>query len=222
MLIFAYGLIWFWLLLFIPEKTFSQDSTAGSRKLVVETVVAPPIYMKTTDGQWEGLGIEIWQAVAQRMGVLYDFREYSGPAPLLDAIKNGEIDVFPSAPVEVRLVSIIDFSQSYLRSGLAIAVPVEGADSRLMGIVASIFSKNILEAVGLVILLSLTAGIIVWAFERRQNSEMFGDGAVKGIGQGIWWSIVTMGTVGYGDKAPKSIGGRTAAIIWMLFSIIFI
>jgi len=68
----------------------------------------------------------------------------------------------------------------------------------------------------------LIAGMIVYSFERQHNREMFGDGAIRGIGHGIWWSIVTMSTVGYGDKAPKTIGGRITAIIWMLFSIVFI
>jgi ABC-type amino acid transport substrate-binding protein len=68
----------------------------------------------------------------------------------------------------------------------------------------------------------MVAGIIVWLFERRKNDEMFGDGTVGGIGHGIWWAIVTMTTVGYGDKAPKTAGGRIVALIWMLFSIIFI
>jgi len=71
-------------------------------------------------------------------------------------------------------------------------------------------------------LLSLITGIIVWSFERRKNSEMFGDGTVGGIGHGIWWAMVTMTTVGYGDKAPKTMGGRIVALIWMIFSIIFI
>ena len=221
-LVIGCGMIWFWLLLFMPENAFSQDSTAASHKLVVGTMVAPPVYIKTTDGQWEGLGIEIWQAVARQLGLLFEFREYSGPGPLREAIKNGEIDVIPSLPAEVSLVSIVDYCQSYLRTGLAIAVPAEGTYSRWMATVTRIFSKDTLEAFGLLMLLSLVAGTIVWLFERRRNSEMFDAEAVKGVGHGIWWSIVTMTGVGYGDKTPKSIGGRTVAIIWMLFSIVFI
>lgn len=190
--------------------------------MVVGTVVAPPLYEKTEDGQWKGFGIEIWQAVAQRMGLLFEFREYRDFGALLDAIKNREIDAIPALPVEERYEPVMDFSQSYLRSGLAIAVPAEGGGDRWTNVIASIFSREILGAVGLLMLVSLVAGIMVWAFERRLNSEMFGDGTVKGIGHGIWWSVVTMTTVGYGDKAPKTIGGRVVGLIWMLFSIVFI
>jgi ABC-type amino acid transport substrate-binding protein len=116
----------------------------------------------------------------------------------------------------------MDLSQSYYKSGLAIAVPAEGDGYRWKSVVAKIFSMDILLALGLLILMCLTAGIIVCLFERRRNREMFGEGTVKAIGHGIWWSIVTMTTVGYGDKAPKTIGGRIVAIVWMFFSLVFI
>jgi voltage-gated potassium channel len=35
----------------------------------------------------------------------------------------------------------------------------------------------------------------------------------------LWWSIVTIATVGYGDIAPVTIGGRLIAIIDMFFGI---
>jgi polar amino acid transport system substrate-binding protein len=127
-----------------------------SRKILVGVVEAPPLFMKTADGQWEGLGVDIWKTVAQEMGVC----------------KN--------------------------------------------------ILKDILHAFGLMILMSLAAGIMVFLFEKRQKKEMLGDGVLKGISHGIWWSVVTMTTVGYGDKAPKTIGGRIVAIIWMLLSIVFI
>jgi polar amino acid transport system substrate-binding protein len=216
------GVALLYLLLFVPEKAFSQDDSAASRKLVVGTVVAPPLAMKAADGRWEGFGIEIWEAVAERMGVLFEYREYSSFGLLLDALKNGEIDVIPSLPVDERSESTMDFSQSYIRSGLAIAVPAEGVSYRWMNVVERVFSTDVLEGFGFLLLLSLIAGIIVWSFEKRQNNEMFGDGTMRGIGHGIWWAIVTVTTVGYGDKAPKTIGGRIVALIWMLFSIVFI
>jgi len=216
------GVIWIGFLLVMPEKAFSQDGSAAPRKLVVGTMVAPPLSVKTPDGQWEGYSIEIWQGVAQYLGIPFEFREYSNIGSILEAINKREIDIIPSLPVEARYEPTMDFSQSYLKSGLSIAAPAEGFDFKLFSVVNSLFSREILEAIGLLILISVVAGTIVWAFERRRNSEMFGNGTVKGIGHGIWWSMVTMTTVGYGDKAPKTLGGRMVAFIWMLFSVVFI
>lgn len=221
-LIIYCGMALFWLLLFMPEKALSQEDSTLQRKLLVGTVAAPPLSMKAANGQWEGFGIELWQAVAERMGASFEYREYGSFGLLLDALKNGEIDVVPALPVDERNESIMDYSQSYIRSGLAIAVPAEGVSYRWMNVVDRMFSTDVLKGFGFLLLLSLVAGILVWTFEKRKNNEMFGDGTLRGIGHGIWWALVTVTTVGYGDKAPKTIGGRTVALIWMLFSIVFI
>ncbi len=47
-------------------------------------------------------------------------------------------------------------------------------------------------------------------------------GAFKNIGNSLWWTIVTMTTVGYGDMAPTTISGRLLAIIIMLSGIILV
>ena len=216
------GMVGICLLLFLPENAFSQDDSAAPRKLVVGTIEAPPLYIKTADGDWEGLSIDIWEGVAQHLGVLSEFREYESLESLLAAVQNGEIDVIPSLPAELRYENSMDLSQAYYKSGLAIAVPAEGAGHKWMSVVAKTFSTDILIALALLLAVCLAAGIIVCAFEMRRNREMFGEGTLRGIGHGIWWSIVTMTTVGYGDKAPITVGGRIVAILWMLFSIVFI
>ncbi|MGD8777015.1 MAG: transporter substrate-binding domain-containing protein, partial [Syntrophobacterales bacterium] len=59
-----------------PVNTLAQDDRAATDKLLVGAVFAPPASMKSADGKWEGLAIELWRRVAQEMGVQYELREY--------------------------------------------------------------------------------------------------------------------------------------------------
>lgn len=42
---------------------------------------------------------------------------------------------------------------------------------------------------------------------------------INGIGDGLWWSITTMTTVGYGDRYPVTTSGRFVAAALMLAGI---
>ena len=71
----------------------------------------------------------------------------------------------------------------------------------------------------LVLMLAIIFGVIIWIAEcscNRQFSRFF----VKGAGTGIWWSLVSMTTVGYGDVVPQSIPGRIIASIWLFIGVI--
>ncbi len=44
---------------------------------------------------------------------------------------------------------------------------------------------------------------------------------VHGFGDALWWALVTVTTVGYGDITPSSTSGRVVAVIVMLVGIAF-
>jgi voltage-gated potassium channel len=56
-------------------------------------------------------------------------------------------------------------------------------------------------------------GTLIVVFEGAINQQ-FG-----AIADGIWWAIVTMTTVGYGDKVPVSTGGRVIGIMIMFIGV---
>ena len=53
----------------------------------------------------------------------------------------------------------------------------------------------------------------VWYFEDD------GGGDIDSWGDTVWWAIVTMTTVGYGDISPETGGGKAVAIVLMLAGI---
>jgi voltage-gated potassium channel len=42
------------------------------------------------------------------------------------------------------------------------------------------------------------------------------------FGIGVWWSVVTLGTVGYGDVVPHTAWGRVLGCIVIVFGVTFI
>ena len=210
------------ILIVTTEPTVAMDMKSVPQKLVAGTLNLPPFAMKNSTGEWEGLSIDLLQAVARDLDTEFELREYTSIAELKNAVSNGEIDLIPVTSFTENLELILDFSNPYYRSGSAIAVKIEEDSYPILRVVQRFLSFNFIKIIAFLIIIWLIAGALVWMFEYRQNVEMFDDKILKGLGHGIWWAAVTMTTVGYGDKAPKTLGGRVVAIIWMFASIILI
>ncbi len=71
------------------------------------------------------------------------------------------------------------------------------------------FVRPILFTIGFLVV----AGAIAVVLESRSNDE-FGS-----LLDGIWWSLITFSTTGYGDKVPVTIGGRILAAVTILVGI---
>ena len=115
----------------------------------------------------------------------------------------------------------MDFSHPFYTTGLGIAIN-QGAGGGWGDVVNDIFSRGVIQVLLSLSALLLICGLLVWMFERKGNPEQFGGRPLKGIGSGFWWAAVTMTTVGYGDKAPKTLAGRLVGLVWMFAGIIVI
>ena len=58
-------------------------------------------------------------------------------------------------------------------------------------------------------------GLLTFYFEYKEP-----DSLIRSVSDGIWWSIVTITTVGYGDKYPVTLPGKIAGILIMASGLI--
>jgi len=61
--------------------------------------------------------------------------------------------------------------------------------------------------------IGLAAGFLVTLVDKRDFPT---------FGAGVWWAIVTLGTVGYGDIVPHTAWGRVVGSLVIVFGVTFI
>jgi len=191
------------------------------KELVVGVKEDPPFVIKDGAGQWSGISIELWRAIANQLGYSYRFRELN-MEDLLSNVQEGKLDAAVAAlTITLEREKNFDFSDAFYVTGLSIAVVPSNTRS-FFSVLTSVFSLHVLQVSGLLALVLLFLGFLVWIFERKQNPDQFGGPPSSGIFSGFWWAAVTMTTVGYGDKAPVTIGGRIVALVWMFVGLVAI
>lgn len=206
-----------WLVVLPVDSVLAQPK----KILQVGVRVAPPFVISNDDGSYSGLSMDLWKQVAEDLDIDYEVKEMSLPQ-LLKGLEKKRIDVAVAAmTVTAERESKMDFTHPFHSSGLGIAVNADmtGGFGNILKAVFSLEFVQALLALGMVLAI---IAVLIWMFERKANPGHFGGSAMKGLGSGFWWSAVTMTTVGYGDKAPVTFGGRLLAIIWMFASVISI
>jgi polar amino acid transport system substrate-binding protein len=75
----------FVLCIFAAPSHGQADASGTPAKIVVGTMRVPPFVVRSDDGQWSGLSIELWRQIAADLKAPFEFREYDYDLPgLLD------------------------------------------------------------------------------------------------------------------------------------------
>lgn len=200
--------------------TPATELKRANQPLLVGVKVAPPFVIED-HGHYSGLAIDLWQEIAADHGWKYVYRPYDLDG-LLQAVSDSKVDVALGAiTATAAREQRMDFAHPITSSGLAVAVR-GGQTAGWLAVARALVSPAFLKVIGSLTLLLLVVGFLVWLLEHKRNPEQFGGSRRQGIFSGFWWAMVTMTTVGYGDTAPRTVGGRIIGLVWMLAALLIV
>ncbi len=183
----------------------------------------PPYGYVDTDGSISGVSVDLWRRVAEQMEWTFKLIPVSDMETILAGLEQGRFDAAIGAiTITPERSARVDFSYPAHRSGVAIALRKEAGPLFALtsyGAALSELSPLILIILTMLILI----GLAMWIIERRVHAAgQAPESAVVTLRDGLYWAVVTMTTVGYGDKTPKTTSGRVVAILWMLGSVVLV
>ena len=184
-------------------------------------ITGSPPFVLPGHGSRGGISLEIWRRVAEQNDLSYDFIEQPSPKQGLKAIEAGDIDLLVG-PISITARRLampgVDFTQPYFLGKSGVLLPL--SPPTLISRLSVFFGWAVVSSVLVLLGVFVGVGSLIWLAERRRNAEQFPREPLAGIGSGMWFALVTLTTVGYGDKAPVTRTGRSLTAAWMTISLI--
>lgn len=189
-------------------------AVAAEQLRVVASELPPCVF--ATD-ELSGFSIELWEVMSNELDLEYEITLLDFDAKLT-AIKNGNADVaIGCISVSFDREQDMDFTHPITTNGFSAVSLIEAS-------LIPNFSDESLKMLLLLLLFVVVFAHLMWWSEHGQSA--ISDRYFPGVFQSIWFSLVTMSTVGYGDIAPQRWLGRISAALLILtgvtaFGVIF-
>ena len=200
-----------------PSFLFAQQQSDTLRIAVYDS---PPFGMKMHSGEIGGLMVELWEDIAKELNVSYQYTltDMNG---VMTGLQDGDYDIGLGAiSITPKRERLVDFTHAVNPSGTGIAIFKQSLSASFLDKWTPIFIDLFELILSLLVMLFISA-LIVFLIEKRYTKGEKSERNIDSVADGLWWSAVTMTTVGYGDKVPRSKTGKLLGIIWIFISIIF-
>lgn len=204
-----------------PTAKTSTTALPATVRVAVRPIA--PFVIQARDGELSGFSVDLARAIAAKGGVRLDFVVVRNVQEQLQALQDGRADAAIGAiSITARREDDVDFSQPMFQSGIQIAVTDKPAGFSLRTLAEQLFTRSLLVVIVLIVVGTFLTGTIVWLLERRRENQEFSQPGWRGVFDGIWWSTVTLFTIGYGDKVPRRLASRLIAVAWMFCGILLV
>ncbi len=108
--------------LFFPLLSFADP--VENSMIQVGTIERPPFMMHNDTGKMTGFSVELWEEIAKRLNIEYQWKEFKIFGNMIDATKNNQVDAsIANITITSKREKVLDYSQPIFDSGLQILVP---------------------------------------------------------------------------------------------------
>jgi len=175
---------------------------------------------KRENPRWLKSYIDFWDLVAQELKRPYVFKAMPFNE-ILKALQEGAIDI-TAVPIIVSVSREEQFDLSTpLGSGqVGIAMRYRVWDHPWLSLIQIFLSWTTVKVVLILLAALVVIGAIAWLIERKENDEYFGQGALRGIGTGIFWAGSTLASGICLGISMKTGLGRILGLFWMVVCVI--
>ena len=204
-----------------PDAVAWQEAGAGTGGgggvLWVAARVLPP-FVIYQDRSYDGFEVALVHLIASKLDMDVQIYAVDTVAKQLDDIARGAADLgLGGVAITGTREETVDFTLPILDTGLTILAPTraeQGVGDRILTFTRAIAASDLPWLLVVFAVAVLLAAHVIWWLERRHNPD-FAVPYRRGIWDSFYWSVVTMSTVGYGDKVARGGWGRGFALVWI-------
>ncbi|TKT78464.1 transporter substrate-binding domain-containing protein [Aquamicrobium sp. LC103] len=201
-----------------PHGALAQAATDPSTHVVNVGVYVSPPFVVAGEGTYDGMAIDLWEAVAGNLDLATRYVAYPTFRDLVDATRNGEVDAaVTNLTITRHRAEVLSFTQPWYDAGLRIMVSDEGSGG-FWSVILGLGDAGHLRAYAWLLAVIATATVGFALFDRKFDPDFprrWRDGIAESF-----YHVISIATAG--RTARKNLFGWMGRIwqaAWMVVGV---